>query len=214
MDNITLYTCITGGKDTPVEQDWTITRFIDSYDKFKDPRRNSRIQKMMPHKYFNTEYSIYIDGNMKLLISPEEVIKRYMKGYDIAFFRHGVRDCIYDEAIAVAKLGLDDVEAIIEQAKHYEDIGYGKHKGLLQGGFIVRKNNKKVQDFNEAWWADFCRYSRRDQLSLMPALDKVGLVVNMIDEYWVQDYQGKAWIGGVLEMGMHKNLEGNFNEKK
>lgn len=211
---ITLYTVITGAKDKYVEQFFPITRFVDSYDKFKDNRRNSRIQKIMPHKYFGSEFTIYIDGNMKLLISPKEVVKRYMDGYDMALFNHGVRDCIYDEAIECAKLKLDDPEAIIEQAKYYEDHEYAKHKGLLQGGFIVRRNNARTQAFNEAWWADYCRFSRRDQLSLMPAIDKSGVVVNRINEHWVDHYDGTAHIGDILEMRMHDNFEGNFNEKK
>lgn len=211
---IDLYTVVTNGKDTPVEQDFPITRFIDAYDKFKDPRRNSRIQKILSHKYFDSEYTIYMDGNMRLLISPEEVVKRYMNGYDMALFTHGARDCIYDEAVAVAKLGLDEVETIIEQAKYYEDTGYPKHRGLLQGGFIVRRNNEKVERFNEAWWADFCRFARRDQLSLMPAIETAGVVVNRIPGWWREDGRGRAWFEDIVEMGMHKNFEGNFNEKK
>lgn len=212
--SVTLYTCITNNKDAIIEQDYPITRFIDSYDKFKDPRRNSRIQKILAHKYITTDYSIYIDGNMKLLISPDEVINRYMTGYDMALFTHGTRNCIYDEAVAVAKLGLDDPELIIEQAKYYEDNEYGKHKGLLQGGFIVRRHNARVERFNEAWFADYCRFSRRDQLSLMPAIDKTGVVVNAISRLWEIQADGSATIGDVLVTGFHNNFEGNFNEKK
>ncbi len=151
---------------------------------------------------------------MKLLISPEEVIKRYMDGYDMALFTHGARDCIYDEAMTVAKLKLDDPEIIIEQAKYYEDNEYAKHKGLLQGGFIVRRHNARVERFNEAWWADYCRFSRRDQLSLMPAIDKSGVTVNVIPRIWEIQPDGSAIIGDVLATGFHNNFEGNFNEKK
>jgi Protein of unknown function (DUF616) len=208
---INLYTVITNNKDNAPEQDYPIQVFRDSYDKFRDSRRNSRIQKIMPHKFMKCDYSIYMDGNMKLLISPEELIKRYMTGYDIAFFKHGSRDCIYDEAMAVSKLGLDDPELIIEQAKYYEDNEFPKHKGLLQGGFIIRRHNSRVEAFNEAWWADYCRFSRRDQLSLMPAIDKSGVVVNMIDEKWVE--KGPvATIGDVVEMRQHANFSGNFND--
>ena len=209
-----VYTVITGDKDHAIKQDYPIKVFQDAYDRFKDPRRNSRIQKILAHKYFDDEYTIYIDGNMKLLISPEEIIEKYMSGYDMALFAHGVRDCVYKEAMEVAKLGLDDVSVIIEQAKYYEDSEYGKHKGLLQGGFIVRRNNERTKRFNEAWWADFCRFSRRDQLSLMPAIEVSGVLVNQINDYWVEDGRGLARIGGIVEMIQHKNFEGNFNEIK
>lgn len=211
MDNITLYTVITDSKDKPVEQDWPIVSFIDSYDKFKDGRRNSRIQKIMPHKYFDTEYTIYIDGNMKLLISPQEIIEKYMKGYDMAIFKHPTRDCVYDEILKCCRLKLDDVELLIEQAKYYEDHDYAKHKGLCEGGFIVRRNNKRTQEFNEAWWADYCRFSRRDQVSLMPSADKAGLVMNILTDQFI--FNTETWIrGGIVSIEPHLNFTGNFND--
>lgn len=207
---IKIYQIITGDKDDIIKQDYPCTQFIDTYDKFKDPRRNSRIQKILAHKYIDSEFSVYMDGNMKLLISPQELIDRYMIGYDMALFKHP-RGCIYKEALAVAQLGMDEPETIIEQAKHYEDIGFPKDIGMLQGGFIIRRNNERTRRFNEAWWADYCRYSRRDQLSLMPAVDESGVIVNSIDLNWV-DHGTHATIGDIVEMHWHKQLEGNFND--
>lgn len=211
--SIELYTAITGGKDKPVKQDWPIVTFTDAYDKFVDPRRNSRIQKILPHKYLDSEYTIYLDGNLKLLISPEEMIEKYMKGYDMAMFRHGASNCIYEEAMVVARWKMDDVELIIEQAKWYEDHEYAKNKGMFQGGFIIRKNNARTRRFNEAWWADYCRFSRRDQLSLMPAIEESGVLVNTIPGRWV-DKGTHAEMGNILRMEWHAHKEGNFNEKK
>jgi hypothetical protein len=211
--SIECYTVITGGKDKVVEQDFPITRFIDAYDKFVDPRRNSRIQKILAHKYFDSEYTIYLDGNLKLLISPEKMVEKYMKGYDMALFKHGTRDCIYDEALEVAQKRMDDTELIIEQAKHYEDNEFAPHKGLFQGGFIIRRNNARTRRFNEAWWADFCRYSRRDQLSLMPAIEESGVIVNTIPGKWV-DKGTHAEMGNILRMEWHFHKEGNFNDPK
>jgi len=210
--SISLYTCITNNKDPIIEQNWPITRFIDSYDRFKDPRRNSRIQKILSHKYFDSEFTIYIDGNRKLLMSPEEIVDKFMGGYDIACFKHNLRDCIYDEAMECAKLKLDNPELIIEQAKYYEDHEYAKHKGLVEAGFIVRRNNKRTQALNEAWWADYCRFSRRDQLSFMPAIDKSGVILNeLVFEYeWQPD--GSVNRGGIVSLHNHLNFDGNFND--
>lgn len=210
MPNVTLYQVNIASKDDIIRQDYPCTQFIDSYDKFRDPRRNSRMQKILAHKYIDTEYSIYIDANMKLLVSPDTLIERYMQGYDMALFKHS-RGCIYKEALEVARLGMDEPETIIEQAKHYEDIGFPKDIGMLQGGFIIRRNNERTRRFNEAWWVDYCRYSRRDQLSLMPAIDESGVIVNAINLNWVEK-NGKATIGDVIEMMPHKNLLGNFND--
>lgn len=227
---IEVLTSITGGKDTLREdqsksnakyicytdQDlksdtWEIRK---AYDRFVDPRRNSRIHKIMIHKYSEADITIWIDGNIKLLASPEEIVAKHLReDDDMVQFIHGNRDCIYEEAIKVAKLGLDDVDVIIEQAKYYEDRGYGKHKGLNSGYFIIRRNNQRTRDLNEAWWADYCRFSRRDQLSLMPAIDKIGLQVNRIPEGW-KLVNREYVMGGICQIASHANFEGNFNEQK
>ncbi len=209
---INLYTVITDNKDKIIEQNYPIIRFIDSYDKFKDSRRNSRIQKIMPHKFMECDYSIYIDGNRKLLMSPEDIVDKFMNNYDIAMFKHGSRDCVYDEAIEVAKLKLDDPELIIEQAKYYEDHDYAKHKGLCEAGFIVRRHNHRTKLFNEAWWADYCRFSRRDQLSVMPAIDESGVILNALVYPYEFQPDGSAIKGGIITLESHQNFEGNFND--
>ena len=68
---ISFYQVNCGNKDEVIKQDYPCTQFIDAYDNFKDPRRNSRIQKILAHKYFDSEFTIYADSNIKLLISPE-----------------------------------------------------------------------------------------------------------------------------------------------
>lgn len=181
MGKITTYTVITGDKDE-VRKKEGITYFINAYDKFKDDRRNSRIQKMLPHLYFNSEYSIYLDGNIELLVTPEELIEKHLKDYDIALFKHPTRDCLYDEAITCARLRLDDAETIIEQVKAYEDSGYQKHKGLVECGIIIRRHTQKVKELNECWFAHYCRYSRRDQISFMKCADEVGIPIKVIDD--------------------------------
>ena len=208
---ISFYQVITNNKDKVIKQDYPCTQFIDAYDRFKDPRRNSRIQKILAHKYFDSEFTIYLDGNRKLLMSPEELVAKYMDGYDIACFKHASRDCIYDEAMECAKLGLDDPEIIIEQAKYYEEHEYGKHKGLCEAGFMIRRNNARTKRFNEAWWADFCRFSRRDQLSFMPAIESSGVILNAIQAEYTFEENGRVTRGGIVEVFNHANTEGNFN---
>lgn len=232
MSEITVVTSITGGKDKLREQpqrgEAKFVAFVEgqqasntweirpAYDRFKDPRRNSRIHKILMHKYIESKYTIWIDGNIKMIDSPEMVIEKYMNGYDMAIFHHPSRKCIYDEAMTCAKLGLDNPEVIIEQAKWYEDHEFAKMKGLCEGGVIIRKNTQKVRDFNEAWWADYTRFSRRDQLSLIPALDKVGVNVNIIPESFRFEERDNTfrWIrGDMFEIEAHQHTEGNFNHK-
>src|SRR5690606_11150176 len=104
--------------------------------------------------------------------------------HDIAVFKHPQRDCLYDEATVCALRRLDDPETIIEQVKTYEDRGFSKHKGLCECGIILRRHTPRVERFNEVWWSEYSRHSRRDQISFMYAADKVGLRVNQIEDYF------------------------------
>jgi len=227
--NITVVTSITGDKDQLIEKQVrggaNFIAFIDkpypsntwgikkAYDKFQDPRRNSRIHKLLIHQYVDTEYSIWIDGNIKLLIPPEEIIERYLKNHDFAVFKHPTRDCIYDEAMVCAKLRLDDPENIIEQVKQYEDSGFAKHKGLCECGILIRRNTAKVEAFNNAWWGEYTRFSRRDQISFMYAVDKVGLRINVINEPFINQPDGSAIRDNAFQVVAHQHFEGNFNQQ-
>ncbi len=191
--------------DTPQESDtWKIRTAPDI---FKDPRRNSRLPKLMPHLYVNSEYSIYVDGNMRLLKTPQELIETYLKDYDIAIYKHPTRDCLYDEALVCAQMGLDSPEKIIEQVKAYEDSGYARHKGLAECGMILRRHTPKVKEFNECWFAHYCRYSRRDQISCMKAVDEVGIPIKIINEPFVHTPDGKIQRrGGSAELVHHNHM--------
>ncbi len=229
MNKIEVITSITSGKDRLSNEQvkgnaiWTV--FTDdltlksklwnikpSYDRFKDPRRNSRIHKILIHKYSDADITIWQDGRNRLLITPEEAVERYLGDYDMAIFSHITRNCLYKEAMVCARLNLDDPEVIIEQAKYYEDHEFAKEKGLCEGGFIIRRNNERTRAFNEAWWADYCRFSRRDQLSLMPAIEQSGVNVNYIQEGYVQYPDGTARReGDGVEISAHLHSEGNWN---
>jgi hypothetical protein len=218
---ITVITSITGGKDhvtngqvrgtakfvayldAPEECEWEVR---PAYNRFTSPRRNSRVPKILTHQFVDTKYSLWIDGNLKLLKSPDELVETYLKDHDIAVFKHPTRDCIYDEATECAKRGLDNVETIIAQAVSYEKAGYAKHRGQAECGFILRRHTPKVEQFNNAWWAEHCVHSVRDQISFMYALDKVGLRCNIIDEQFkTYTESGKErWIrGDIVEIVPH-----------
>lgn len=204
QSNITVVSSVTSDKDILIDDQpkgkakWVL--FSDkevksplwetrkSYERFVDPRRNSRIPKILIHQYVDTEYSIWIDGNIQLLTTPEKLIEKYLANHDIAVFKHTVADCIYDEATKCALMKLDDPETIIEQVKHYEDQGYAKHKGLGECRFIMRRHTPKVEAFNNAWWSEYCRYSRRDQISFPYVAHKLGMRVNYIDMPLVYHY--------------------------
>jgi len=132
------------------------------YDFFKENRRNAKIYKILPHLFFpDVDYHIWVDSNVTLNVEPMELIEKMDK--DVAVFAHWERDCIYEEAIACQTR--DDPRIIKEQMERYRKEGYPEHAGLGMCFLIIRKNTKTVATLNNAWWAEICAGSVRDQLS-------------------------------------------------
>ncbi|MEA1925847.1 MAG: DUF616 domain-containing protein [Patescibacteria group bacterium] len=168
------YTAITGGKD-PDRND--ITCFT-SYSEFKRPVMNAKIYKILAHQYIKADISIWLDGNIFLLIPKEKLIKEFLGDADIAVFKHFERDCVYEEAEAAKGLGGDAFPYIEKHIEFYKSINYPKHAGLYECNMIIRRHSKQMEAFNNAWWSEICRHSSRDQLSFPYVLDKFDLKLN------------------------------------
>ena len=185
--NITVYKVITGGKDKLKEakfpDDANYICYTDQdiesktwdirpvKDLFKNARRNSRIYKLMPHKFFDTQYTVYLDGNIELLVSPTELVKTWLKKHDMAAFKHPGRSNIYDEADVCISYGYGEPDELLEQTREYAKNGISKDTGLCECGVLVRRNKKNVNEANERWWCEYCRHSERDQISFPVAFD-------------------------------------------
>lgn len=184
-----IYTAITGGKDSLVTQgnfegvdaqiafldfqpedngSWQV---VKAYDRFKDPNRNAKIHKVLAHQWLDCEYSLWIDGNIVLDMSIDEMIDKYLKDSDLALFEHYGRTNIYQEAKACKKLQLDDHEVIDKQISVYGD----KVPNLYECPVILRRHTDETERFNNYWWSEICRHSRRDQLSCPFVVDKLGI---------------------------------------
>ena len=148
----------------------------------KDPNRNAKIHKILAHKYLDYDYSIWIDGSVSLLMEPEYLIKKYLKNNDIAVFTHrDERNCLYKEAKICIDKKLDDVSLIKEQVASYENNNYPADIGLYECTIILRKHTPEIEKLNNQWWAEICRYSRRDQISFNYVVDKLKISVGTID---------------------------------
>lgn len=214
MNKKIIYTVITGGKDELSEDINTdgakLVCFTDDIelksdkweirylpDMFKDPRRESRLPKMLPHIYFpDAEYSLYLDANIINKVSIETLIRAWLIDSDIAVFKHSTRNCLFDEANECVRLELDKKEVIqahIQRYKHFEI-----QKGLYQGGVILRRHTGRIQRLNEMWWAEYCTGCKRDQVSLPYCLETLGIPINAIE--------GHAYSHDWFEMFNHLKL--------
>ena len=141
----------------------------------------NRYLKMHPHKVFNDyNYSIYIDGNIQIITDLTEYIN-YLNEYGLGIHMHDSRNCVYDEIEAIKKTKKEKKD-ILEKHKNYllED-NMPKNYGLLQCSVIVREHNNPICiEIMEAWWNEFSKYSKRDQVSLPHVLYKKNIPINKI----------------------------------
>ncbi len=195
--NIVIYTAISQGYDTlkPILPLWRgHTRFVAFMEKapkkvkgweilpmhreFKDPCRNAKIHKLLPHQYFpEADYSLWIDGSIELksTLPIQDWPGKYLAEHDLMVFNHPVRQCAYAEAAWCMYRGHDDPTIINEQMEGYFEAGFPLNHGLALCTIIFRRHNAQTNQFNEAWWAEIKAHSRRDQLSFNYVAHQQGL---------------------------------------
>ena len=156
---IKVYTAITDNKDRGRND----IEIFNKYNKFQQPVMNAKIYKVLPHLFFETEYSIWVDGHVFLDFNPEVFIDM-LDDKEIGVFKHPSRNNIYDEANRCKELRLDNIETIDKQMKRYKKENFDG-ENLAACYIIVRKHTEEIKTLNEKWWAEICRGSVRDQLS-------------------------------------------------
>ena len=214
---LAVYTAITAGKDTlknpPIHADVDQIFFTDrpqnhagsawdvrpACSLFTDPRRNSRAHKILAHQYLpEYDYSLWIDGSIHLRASPRELVDAHLRDADVAMFQHPARNCLYVEAEGCANAGTDDRHTLEKQTTAYRRAGYPPNNGLNECGVILRRHNQATETFNESWWAEYCRHSCRDQISVKYVERKTGVRIALLpgtiyDNQGIVYYEDHIW---------------------
>ena len=117
MSGRVVYTSIFGDYDEKQAQrvsgwNWKCFDETNSVKIYSDDNRNAKKFKVLPHRYFGVdyEYSIFIDGNMKVVGNIDELIDKYLSDANVAFYSHNhnkldARNCPYEEAKTILSLG-------------------------------------------------------------------------------------------------------------
>jgi hypothetical protein len=151
-----------------------------AHGNFISPRRNSRIHKILIHQYVDSEYSLWMDANIRLLVPARRLVDEWLNDHDIAILKHRIRNCIYEEAEVCTAQRLDSAALIQEQVQDYQKQNFSRDQGLAEACLILRRHSSAVEHFNNAWWSEYCRYSARDQISLMVAAKKSSVSINLV----------------------------------
>lgn len=163
-DNIGIYTSNVGSYDKKRSD---IRVFSDApSDIFKHSVMNAKIYKVLSHKYIPNPISIYLDANIQLNAHKTKIIEEFLGDHDMVLFKHPFRNCLYEEyPEALKRVRQEFQNSMHEQIQNYKQEGMPEKFGLAECGMIIRRNNDIVNEFNERWWAEICRYTNRDQVS-------------------------------------------------
>lgn len=132
-----------------------------------DNTKWQRRHKVMAHEYLSEyEWSVYVDGNVRILGNMREYIEKESKKSPILCLKHPDRENVFEEAEECIKLGKDNPEIIRKQMEGYRQEGYPGDNGLVVSNVLVRKHmDPQVIELMKIWWDEIERKSRRDQLS-------------------------------------------------
>jgi hypothetical protein len=179
-----IYTCIFGNYDLLrdpliVNEKWDYICFTDQDIKSnvwiiekipndclkEDSLKVQRKMKLLPHRYLpEYELSIWLDGNMQMLIDPDKFVKSYGK-MSFNTMAHPERICIYEEMEVCIRLGKETREKVDILREKYQSEGLPQDNGLIQSGILIRKHlEREIKLIDEIWWSHIKEYSHRDQL--------------------------------------------------
>lgn len=133
-----------------------------------DSIRSARAVKILGHPRLATYgVTVWIDNRIRLKVTPDELVERFLPSdCDIALPLHSFHSSLAEEFDAVLGAGLDDPRRVREQRSLYSRITPGVFGAeLAWTALLIRRNNPVVSAFNERWWEQVLRFSRRDQLS-------------------------------------------------
>ena len=165
--------------DTPHKS--TVWRQLSATNLFTDSRRNARWHKANSLIQFpNYEYTIWLDGSMEMKTNALWLVDNYMQDYDIAVFKHPLRDCLYDEAQVVVSKGKECRSILDRQLDRYRNEGYPSHNGLGETKCVIRRNTPQVKYFEMLWNHELVNFSKRDQCSLNYCVWKSGIRINYL----------------------------------
>ncbi|MDM9628411.1 DUF616 domain-containing protein [Rhizobium sp. S152] len=135
---------------------------------FRDPQRDARRVKLLPHLFLPGKYtiSVWIDSSLSIRNLTSEIVEQVLGDQDIAVTRHSQRNCIYAEAKAVLDVNYDSPGRVDRQMRQYANRGFPAAFGLHATMFLVRRHTKpNCIAYDLDWWSQLSRFSKRDQLS-------------------------------------------------
>ena len=193
-----VYTCITGDYDNIQEplythssidyvlftdntniksSVWEIRYIPDDIMKLGNNVLINRYFKFNPSMLFSGyNYSLYIDGNIRVISDIRNMINRMNSKTGLAMHRHNSRNCIYKEAEVCKIEKKGNYKIITDQLEKYKKEGFPENFGLYEANIILSDlNSTSAERILTNWWREFTATSSfRDQIALPYVVWKCG----------------------------------------
>lgn len=162
--------CLTDDENL-VSDEWEIIQIKRRFA--MDTIRSQRFLKICFNEHFSDyDEILYIDNTVLLKKLPEEILDEWLADADMATMPHSYRDSLLEEFDEVARLNYDDSTRVHEQLWDYSSsVPDVLEQKPLWTGLMARRNTLSVDAAMTTWWEHILRYSRRDQLSVLAALE-------------------------------------------
>lgn len=200
---IAVYVCVTGGydfiqrpllkpdnvdyilfTDKPSDYNMYASTFIVkdacAYSDLKDPSMLNRYIKLHPHEVLKEyDYSIYIDGNVRVISDITGFVNLCAVKTGIAMHQHKERSCVYQEAEVCKLFKKGNATMIDEQMSRYRDEHFPKNFGMNEATIIATDlHNEVARKLYDDWWNELISSgSMRDQLAWPYVLWKKGFAL-------------------------------------
>lgn len=126
-------------------------------------------------RFDDSDWTLYFDAQLQLRIDPLSLFAEAMafvpddqQEPNMFLFRHQDRDCVYDEAAEIMRIGRDRSKLTPRCAERIKQTGFPQHAGLYLGGILLR--HRDAGSFNDIWWSLVKGGCPRDQVCLPVAL--------------------------------------------
>lgn len=192
------YICFTDN-DKIKSDIWRIVKVDrDVFDNTKQARKI----KISPHFYLpEHEFSIWIDANVSVIKRLDKIKEKFFRDdFKIATFSHPLRNCIYEEALAVIEGKKDSVKPVYEILSNLISNEYPLQNGLAETNVLIRRNTSEVNNAMDCWWNYVFKFSKRDQLSFDFVMNKIGIQYEKIPGNARENYD-------VFKCSVHKYEE-------
>jgi hypothetical protein len=198
---VAVYTCVTNGYDVvsapivrtagvdflcfndgsiSVPSSWENV-CIDGTYSGKDANRYIKILPHLNSRLIEYDLTIYVDGAIEIVGDLTPLIQQVEAASgDIFLYQHPRRSCVYMEARACIKRMKAPIKLTSQLIKKYRSEGLPENLGLFEAGVMIRKPSKEVNRLMIAWWNEYIRWVKRDQLALIYAMWKTGIVIQSL----------------------------------